>query len=57
VLGTNDRLLACGEDLDDQRVARAYSRGHLVVDVLPEYRRRFQGLIEETMNLSALDSS
>ena len=32
---------------DDRRVAEAYSRGELMVDVLPEYRKLFAGLIEK----------
>jgi MinD superfamily P-loop ATPase len=30
---------------DDRRVAEAYSRGELMVDALPEYRKLFAGLI------------
>jgi MinD superfamily P-loop ATPase len=36
---------------EDRRIAEAYSRGELIVDALPEYRRFFQSLIEKTMNL------
>lgn len=32
---------------DDRRVAEAYSRGELMVDALPEYRKLFAGLIEK----------
>lgn len=34
---------------DDRRIAEAYSRGKLVVDALPEYRRTFENL-SETLN-------
>ncbi len=34
---------------DDRRIAEAYSRGELIVDALPEYRRLFQSLIDKTM--------
>jgi MinD superfamily P-loop ATPase len=33
---------------DDRRIAEAYSKGAILVDVLPEYRRRFQSLMETT---------
>lgn len=36
---------------DDRRIAEAYSRGELMVDALPEYRRLFQGLLEKTLGL------
>jgi MinD superfamily P-loop ATPase len=36
---------------DDRRIAEAYSRGHLIVEALPEYRKLFENLIEKTMNL------
>ncbi len=32
---------------DDRRIAETYSRGHLVVDVLPEYGGLFRGLWDE----------
>ena len=32
---------------DDRRIAEAYSRGHLVADVLPEYESLFRGLWDE----------
>ena len=32
---------------DDRRIAEAYSRGDLVVDVLPEYEGLFRGLWAE----------
>jgi MinD superfamily P-loop ATPase len=35
---------------DDRRIAEAYSRGELIVDALPEYRRLFEGLIDKTMH-------
>jgi MinD superfamily P-loop ATPase len=31
---------------DDRRIAEAYSRGKLIVDALPEYRRHFEKLLE-----------
>jgi MinD superfamily P-loop ATPase len=31
---------------DDRRIAEAYSRGELIVEALPEYRRLFEGLAE-----------
>lgn len=34
---------------DDRRIAEAYSRGDLVVEVLPEYRPRFESLMERIM--------
>jgi MinD superfamily P-loop ATPase len=34
---------------DDRRIAEAYSRGEIIVDVLPEYRRLFEGLWERIM--------
>jgi MinD superfamily P-loop ATPase len=34
---------------DDRRIAEAYSRGMLVVDALPEYRRSFEKLLEKAM--------
>ncbi len=37
---------------DDRRIAETYSRGHLVLDTLPEYRRRFQDLAIRTVNLA-----
>jgi MinD superfamily P-loop ATPase len=37
---------------DDRRIAEAYSRGDLVVEELPEYRRLFQDLVEKTMTLN-----
>jgi MinD superfamily P-loop ATPase len=36
---------------DDRRIAEAYSRGTLVVDALPEYRRCFGRLLEKIMEL------
>lgn len=40
---------------DDRRIAEAYSRGHLIVDTLPEYRELFQSLIEKTMKLQSVE--
>ncbi len=34
---------------DDRRIAEAYSRGRLIVDALPEYRRLFEVLAEKTL--------
>jgi MinD superfamily P-loop ATPase len=36
---------------DDRRIAEAYSRGDMVVDVLPEYRTHFVGLLDRTLGL------
>jgi MinD superfamily P-loop ATPase len=36
---------------DDRRIAEAYSKGCLIVEVLPEYRGLYETLIESTMNL------
>jgi MinD superfamily P-loop ATPase len=36
---------------DDRRIAEAYSRGDLVVDVLPEYRSLMEQLLERTTHL------
>jgi MinD superfamily P-loop ATPase len=36
---------------DDRRIAEAYSRGHLIVEALPEYRELFQHLIDRTIHL------
>jgi MinD superfamily P-loop ATPase len=35
---------------DDRRIAEAYSRGHLIVDALPEYRGLFDDLLEKIGN-------
>jgi MinD superfamily P-loop ATPase len=40
-------ILILAEIPDDRRIAEAYSRGRLIVDALPEYRRLFRNLIEE----------
>ena len=32
---------------DDRRIARGYSRGELIVDVVPEYEQQFQCLLEK----------
>jgi len=37
---------------DDRRIAEAYSRGQMIVDVLPGYREQFQRLLQKVMNLS-----
>lgn len=36
---------------DDRRIAEAYSRGHLIVEALPEYRGHFETLLERTLEL------
>jgi len=38
---------------DDRRIAEGYSRGQLMLDVLPEYEKKFQTLLENIMALSA----
>jgi MinD superfamily P-loop ATPase len=38
---------------DDRRIAEAYSRGEMIIEVLPEYRDSFQDLLEKTMELSS----
>lgn len=54
----DDRVHAfCGEEgipilteiPDDRRIAEAYSRGDLIVDILPEYRVHFERLLEKTI--------
>lgn len=37
---------------DDRRIAEAYSRGKLIVEVLPEYRTVFEVLAEKTLSLT-----
>jgi MinD superfamily P-loop ATPase len=37
---------------DDRRIAEAYSRGSVIVDVLPEYRGLFRGLYSKTLELA-----
>jgi MinD superfamily P-loop ATPase len=34
---------------DDRRIAETYSRGGLIVDVLPEYRELFRSLLDKTL--------
>jgi MinD superfamily P-loop ATPase len=46
-----ERIPVLLEIPDDRRIAEAYSRGHLIVEALPEYRKLFENLIEKTMNL------
>jgi len=36
---------------DDRRIAEAYSRGHLIIEALPEYRGYFETLLERTLEL------
>ena len=35
---------------DDRRIAEAYSRGELIVDALPQYRKVFKELMDKVMN-------
>jgi MinD superfamily P-loop ATPase len=35
---------------DDRRIAEAYSRGELIVDALPQYRKLFTELMDKVMN-------
>jgi MinD superfamily P-loop ATPase len=42
---------------DDRRIAETYSRGELLVELLPEYRGLFRSLIEKTMNLKKTEES
>jgi len=37
---------------EDRRIAQAYSRGELAVDVLPEYGRSFEALVEKLSDLA-----
>lgn len=37
---------------DDRRIAEVYSRGRLIVEALPEYRERFEGLAEKALHLT-----
>jgi MinD superfamily P-loop ATPase len=41
---------------DDRRIAEAYSRGELIVDTLPEYCGLFEGLLEQVMTASSLET-
>jgi MinD superfamily P-loop ATPase len=36
---------------EDRRIAEAYSRGEMIIQVLPEYRERFQGLYDQIVAL------
>jgi MinD superfamily P-loop ATPase len=38
---------------DDRRIAQGYSRGQLIVDVLPEYEQAFHGLMAKVRDLAA----
>lgn len=42
---------------DDRRIAEAYSRGKLIVEALPEYRRIFENLLESIMKLENIGES
>jgi MinD superfamily P-loop ATPase len=37
---------------EDRQIAAAYSRGQMIVDVMPSYREKFQKLLEEIKRLS-----
>lgn len=37
----------------DRRIAEAYSRGQMIVDVLPEYRQKFRNLLQEIRKMGA----
>ena len=41
---------------EDRQIAEAYSRGELLVDVLPQYRELFHGLIEKLINLKNVEA-
>jgi len=36
---------------DDRRIAEVYSRGHLIIEKLPGYRRLFENLLEKTLTI------
>jgi MinD superfamily P-loop ATPase len=36
---------------NDRKIAEAYSRGHMIVDALPEYREQFQELLVRSKRL------
>ena len=38
---------------DDRRIAEAYSRGEMLVDVLPEYRELFEQLRDKLMTIQS----
>jgi MinD superfamily P-loop ATPase len=42
---------------DDRRIAEAYSRGQVVVEALPEYRRLFENLLGIIARLSGASLS
>jgi MinD superfamily P-loop ATPase len=43
------------EIADDRRIAQGYSRGELIVDLLPEYEQQFQRLTEKIEALAAAE--
>ncbi len=43
------------EIADDRRIARGYSRGELIVDVVPEYEQRFGWLIDQIKALATAE--
>ena len=49
-----ERITILLEIPEDRRIAEAYSRGELIVEALPEYRRLFEGLIEKFKRLEVL---
>jgi len=36
---------------EDRRIAEAYSRGQMIIQVLPEYRERFRNLYGKIISL------
>jgi MinD superfamily P-loop ATPase len=36
---------------DDRRIAETYSRGNVIVETLPEYRKAFESILEKIMGL------
>jgi MinD superfamily P-loop ATPase len=36
---------------DDRRIAESYSRGEMIVEALPEYRRLFEGLLDKIIDI------
>ena len=46
-----NRIRILAEIPDDRRIAEAYSVGKMVVDVLPEYKKDFEGLYENVSNI------
>ena len=48
------RIPILAEIPDDRRIAEAYSRGDILVDVLPEYRELFLGLLERVFSMKGV---